>query len=234
MQTFSANIPPMRDIAINRIMTVAPATVSPDDSVAHAKEILQAEAIHHLPVVVDGVLVGILSSSDLLKLNILRERPQALAAIKVHQIMEADPITLNIFADLIDVATKLAEGGFHALPVVESDNVLVGIVTSSDLINHLLMQVPRSDGSLHERDAPETGSRVTDATLASSMRAAREAIRDGHDDPMAAALLHLVERNRRLKEVSKAAEHYLRSGNAEREHSVLVKTLDDLQTSGNI
>lgn len=223
----------MRDIAINRIMTVDPTTVSRDDSVADAKQILQAEGIHHLPVVDDGVLVGILSSSDLLKLNILRERPNALAAIKVQQVMEEDPITLDVFADLVDVASKLAEGGFHALPVVESDNVLVGIVTSSDLVNHLLMQVPRSDGSLHEKVEPETGSRVTDATLTSSMRVAKEAIRSGHDDPTAAALLHLVEQNRLLKEVSKAAELYIRSGNAEHEHSVLVKKLADLQRSGN-
>jgi acetoin utilization protein AcuB len=223
----------MRDIAINRIMTVAPTTVTRDDSVAQAKKLLESEGIHHLPVVDDGVLVGILSSSDLLKLNILRERPDALAAISVHQVMEADPVTLDIFADLIDVATKLAEGGFHALPVVESDNVLVGIVTSSDLVNHLLMQVPRSDGSLRDREAAEPGSRVTDATLTSSMRGARAAIRDGHDDPMAAALLHLVEQNRLLKEVSLAAELYLRSGNAEHEHSVLVIALANLQRSGD-
>jgi acetoin utilization protein AcuB len=214
-------------------MTVAPTTVKPEDSVANAKRILEAEGIHHLPVVEDGVLVGILSSSDLLKLNILRERPNALAAIRVDQIMEADPVTLDVFADLIDVATKLAEGGFHALPVVESDNVLVGIVTSSDLVNHILMQVPRNDGSLHEQTSAEAGSRVTDATLTASMRAAKEAISEGHDDPMAAALLHLVEQNRLLKEVSKAAELYVRSGNAAHEHSVLIGALDGLQRFGS-
>ena len=35
------------------------------------------------------------------------------------------------------------------------------------------------------------------------------------------------------KEVGKAAELYLRGGNAEHEHSVLVKALADLQRSGN-
>ena len=212
---------------------MAPTTVGPDDSVAAAKKKLEAEGIHHLPVVVDGVLVGILSSSDLFKLNILKERPDALAAIRVHQIMESDPITLDVFADLIDVATKLAEGGFHALPVVESDNVLVGIVTSVDLINHLIMQIPRSDGSLHERKDPATGRSVTDATLAASMRTAKEAIRDGHDEPMAVALLHLVEQNRRLTKACDAAELYVRSGNAAHEHSVLINTLADLHRQGN-
>ena len=182
----------MRDIAINRIMTINPATVSPDESVAHAIETLESHGIHHLPVVEDGVLVGIMSSSDLLKLHILRERPEALAAIRVSQIMEPDPVTLDVFADLIDVARKLGEGAFHALPVVEADNVLVGIVTSSDLINHLLMQIPRGDGSLHVADDPQ-------------------------------------EENRRLRDVFNAAEHYMRSGHAEREHAVLIKALEEVR-----
>jgi len=222
----------MRDIAINRVMSIEPSTIGPNDSVAKAIEILESEAIHHLPVVEDGVLVGIMSSSDLLKLNVLRERAGALAAIRVHQIMEAEPVTLDVFADLIDIATKLVEGGFHALPVVESDNVLVGIVTSSDLINHLIMQVPRSDGSLHVADPPESGSRVTDADMTSSMRAAKEVVQSGEDNAMAESLMHLVEQNRLLKKVSKAAELFMRSGNGEHEHAVLVKALADLQRFG--
>jgi len=136
----------MRDIAINRIMTTDPLTIRPDESVATAKELLESNGIHHLPVVENGVLVGILSSSDFLKLHVLRERSQAMSAITVSQVMEAEPVTLDVSADLVDVARKLSEAGFHSLPVVEAGNVLVGIVTSTDLINHLLRQVPRSDG----------------------------------------------------------------------------------------
>ena len=110
----------MRDIAINRIMTTDPVTVGPDDSVAQARQLLESLDIHHLPVVEDGILVGILSSADLLKLNILREKAEALAAIRVSQIMEPDPVTLDVFADLIDVASALTNGSFHALPVVEA------------------------------------------------------------------------------------------------------------------
>lgn len=223
----------MRDIPINRIMTTEPVTVGPNESVAAAKELLESYGIHHLPVVEDGILVGILSSSDFLKLHILRERTKALEAITVSQIMEAEPVTLDVFADLVDVASKLSEGGFHALPVVEADNVLVGIVTSTDLINHLLRQVPRSDDSLHEINRPESGSRVSDATLTSTMRAAKAAVQSGKDDSMARALLHLDEQNRLLKEVSKSADLYVRSGHGEHEHSVLVKALADLQRSGS-
>ena len=133
----------MQDIAINRIMTTDPSTVGPNDSVATAKGLLESQGIHHLPVVEGGKLIGIMSSSDLLKLHVFRKRDQAFGAFKVSQVMEPEPITLDISADLVDVAIKLAQGSFHALPVVEADNVLVGIVTSTDLINHLLRQVPR-------------------------------------------------------------------------------------------
>ena len=135
----------MRDIPIGRIMTANPATVSPDDPVTVAKELLESQAIHHLPVVSAGKLVGILSSADFLKLHIFRKHKDAFANVTVRDIMEAEPITLDTSADLFDVASKLIEGSFHALPVVEADGQLVGIVTSSDLIGHLLMQIPRRD-----------------------------------------------------------------------------------------
>ena len=214
-------------------MTTNPVTIRADDSVVTAKDLLEAHGIHHLPVVADGILVGILSSSDFLKLHVLRDRTKALAAISVSQIMEAEPVTLDVFADLVDVAAKLSEGGFHALPVVEADNVLVGIVTSSDLINHVLMQVPRGDGSLREGAPVEAGSRLSDAELTSTMRAAKEAVQADKDDPQAASLVHLAEQNRLLKAVSKAAELYMRSGHGEHEHSVLIKTLADVQRFGS-
>jgi CBS domain-containing protein len=125
-------------------MTRKPLTVGPEDSAAVAKGLLESHDIHHLPVAVDGVLVGILSSADFLKLHVLSGSAQSLESVTVSQIMEAEPVTLDIFADLVDVASKLAEGGFHSIPVVEGDNVLIGIVTSTDLINHLMMQVPRT------------------------------------------------------------------------------------------
>ena len=222
----------MRDIAISRIMTTDPSTVGPGDSVAAAKHTLESRDINHLPVVEGAKLIGILSSSDLMKLHLVKEKTGALEAIKVSQIMEAEPITLETSADLVDVAVKLSEGGFHALPVVEPDDTLVGIVTSTDLVNHLLMQIPRGDGSLREPKKADSADHVSDADLTSTMRRAKALKEKGVDNKAADVLLHLREQNRLLKEVCKAAELYMRSGHAEREHSVLIKSLDDVQRFG--
>ena len=223
----------MRDIAINRIMTPDPITVGPNDTAAKAREILQSRDIHHLPVVEDGVLTGIFSATDLFKLHPLRDRPGALESVKVSQVMDPEPITLDIHSDLIDVATLLNTGAFHALPVVDSDNVLVGIVTTTDLINHLLMQIPRgASGSPEKRDRRKA-SRVSDADIASALRLAKAELESGRPGTTAEVVVFLREQNRLLKEVCTAAEHYMRSGHAEREHSMLVRALDAVERYGN-
>ena len=223
----------MRDITIGRIMTTDPATVGPEDSVATAQHLLESRGIHHLPVLDGDKLVGILSSSDLMKLHGFKGNDkvghEATEAITVGQIMEAEPITLDTTADLVDVAMKLSEGGFHALPVVASDDTLVGIVTSSDLVNHLLMQIPRGHGSVHEQPIPKAAGHSSDDDLTATMRQAKMLVEKGMDNKAADVLLHLREENRLLREVCKAAERYLRSDQDEHEHSVLVKCLADVQ-----
>ena len=183
----------MRDVPIDRIMTPDPTSVGPGDSATRARHIFETSAIHHLPVVDNGKLVGMVSSADLLKLYMLDEQAMLAAHATISQIMELRPKALKATAKLRDAAEKLVAGGFHALPVVDANNGLVGIVTSSDLIEALLKSLPVGDGSIIE--APK------------------------HD------LGDMLEHNRKLQEVCKAAEHYVRSGHAQHEHSVLVKCL---------
>jgi len=178
---------------------VDPATIGPHESAAKAREIMKSAGIHHLPVVDSGKLVGIVSSADLLKLCILDEQTVPAALTTVDQIMELSPVVLVKTATLRDAAVKLLNGGFHALPVLDVDRTIVGIVTSSDLIDALLKSLPVGDGSII--DQPE------------------------YD------LADLIELNKKLREVWKAAELYVRSGHGEHEHSVLIKCLADVRRS---
>ena len=216
----------MRDLPINRIMSTEPATIGPDEPASAARDILAAGNIHHLPVVEDGLLVGIVSTSDLLKLFLLDD---ASAGAAIRHIMETEPLVLESGANLRDAAVKLSVGGFHALPVVEADRTLVGIVTSSDLIEHLLKQISRDDGSI--RAAPTSASRhgqVTDSDIRTALEAAEAAIEAAEDDDaLPRVLLFLHGRNRQLMQVYQAAELYIRSGHGEHEHSVLIKRLAD-------
>lgn len=197
----------MRDMAIKHIMTTEPATVGPDEPIAVAQKLLGSGDIHHLPVVDNGRLAGIVSSSDLLKFHLLDGGPDSASTATVRQIMEADPVALESEASLSDAAIRLSVGGYHALPVVDADGTLVGIVTTGDLVGHLLEQIPRGDGSLPETSDSEKDLSANQIALA------------------------LRGRNQSLERVCQAAEQYLRSGQGEHEHSVLVKRLAELQES---
>lgn len=132
----------MRNISIEKVMTLDPATVSPQTSVAEARRLLARDAIHHLPVVEDGRLVGIVSSTDFLKLYLLNDKLPLVGRASVDQIMETNLAVLDRHATLRDAAERLSMGNFHALPVVGKNRKLIGIVTSSDLIGELLSDLP--------------------------------------------------------------------------------------------
>jgi len=131
----------MRDIAVGKIMTHDPATVSPQSRAAEARRLLHSNVIHHLPVVEGDRLVGILSSSDFLKLHLLDDKLAIVTRVTVDQIMETNVTVLNRNSTLREAAEKLSMGNFHALPVVDSKRRLLGIVTSSDLINELMLRL---------------------------------------------------------------------------------------------
>lgn len=137
----------MRDINVSRIMTENPATVSPGSSADMVRQQLESGGLHHLPVVDEGRVVGIVSSADLMKLYLL-DGAAALRAATVAQIMVKDPVVIDSGSTMRQAAEVLASGGFHALPVVDAENMLVGIVTSSDLIIALLRNIPVGDGSI--------------------------------------------------------------------------------------
>jgi len=131
----------MRDIPIVQVMTPDPATISPQSSVAEARRLLNSNVINHLPVVEGGRLVGIVSSSDFLKLHLLDGKLPIVSDATVNQIMETNVIVVNKNATLGDAAEKLSVGGFHALPVIDRKRHLVGMVTSSDLIGVLVSKL---------------------------------------------------------------------------------------------
>lgn len=131
----------MRDIAINKVMTSDPATVSPQSSAAEARRLLESNVIHHLPVVEGNRLVGIVSSSDLLKLHLLDDKMAIFTRATVDQIMETNVTVLGKNSTLREAVEKLSMGNFHALPVVDKKRRLLGIVTSTDLLNELIIRL---------------------------------------------------------------------------------------------
>ncbi len=126
------------------VMTEKPVTVEKHQMLSDARALLADEHIHHLPVVEGNRLVGIISSSDLVRLSLMYDRDDESLSdfldrqYTIEDIMQKHPITVGVEYTVREAARVLSLGGFHALPVVGYDGDLKGIITSTDLIELLL------------------------------------------------------------------------------------------------
>ncbi len=123
---------------ISSIMTTDLMTVSPEDTLQTIQEIFDTTQINHLPVVSKRKLVGLISSKDfqrqLGKRNDSRQWHYEKDHIRAKDFMTSKLAKLNEY-DRLDLAIDLFKRNrFHSLPVVDSQDNLVGIVTTHDVI----------------------------------------------------------------------------------------------------
>jgi acetoin utilization protein AcuB len=115
-------------------------TLSPGDTAGDALALCRERRIRHLPVVEDGILVGIVSDRDLRSATPAfgdPARASALAEIRVGDVMAREVITADPEDPIDDAANTMRERRINCLPVVEGGE-LVGIITSSDVMESLV------------------------------------------------------------------------------------------------
>lgn len=130
---------------VKSIMTTELITVNPEDKLLAVKEIFEKHKIHHLPVVRYRTMVGLISKTDFLHfLRGFQHTPEdALVNEARLRAYTAESIMTKGLAkvlpdDRINVALMVfLENRFHALPVVNEENELVGIITTFDIIKQL-------------------------------------------------------------------------------------------------
>jgi acetoin utilization protein AcuB len=117
-------------------MTHNVASVRSNDSLAAAADRLMQLPIRHLPVVDDGVLVGMLSDRDMRALGayyLNLDRARQWASIRVADVMTRRLITASPSTSIPELISRMLDAQVGALPVVEGDK-LVGIVSYTDLL----------------------------------------------------------------------------------------------------
>ena len=129
---------------IAKIMSTDLTTVHDGQPVSSLRTIFEKDDIHHIPVVSGEELIGIVTSTDFMRISFGEfgnQDGQGLDNIldhtyKMHDVMNKNPVTIPNDATVRDAARVLGSHSFHALPVVEGQK-LVGLVTSTDLIQYL-------------------------------------------------------------------------------------------------
>ncbi|WP_321507782.1 CBS domain-containing protein [uncultured Methanoregula sp.] len=113
------------------LMTAKPVTIEPDMELREAARILITQRIRRLPVVEDGHLVGLLSVADVIS---------GLAQLKIREEVK-DKYTSRTFAlweetPLPVVGRVMEISGVDAIPILDAENKLQGIISERDLIRN--------------------------------------------------------------------------------------------------
>lgn len=133
------------EMRVREIMSAPPLAVAPGTTLKEAAKLLAMRHVSGVPVVEDGTVVGVLSTSDLVGVeqsaerfelwSRWRRRPRALPAGPgtVREAMSAPAVTVEPWISAVGAAWLMTEHDVGRLPVVDH-GALVGIVTRSDLV----------------------------------------------------------------------------------------------------
>lgn len=118
-----------------------PSIAPPDARVSFIRRIMMEKGISRVPIVEGDTLVGIVSETDVATAfrGVKQHAPQNQQGNKVEQmiamdIMRADVVTINPETSIKEAARLMIAKGIGALPVLNEQRHLVGIVTRRDIV----------------------------------------------------------------------------------------------------
>lgn len=137
--------------SIEAIMSTNLITVTPSATLAEARTLMHDKRIHHIPVIDDEKLVGLVTLTNVLAAtdSFLRDPKNRIHAneILIEDAMVSDVATVDINASLRQAALFLEKHSIGCLPVMD-DEKLVGIITDTDFVAvaiNLLEQIEETE-----------------------------------------------------------------------------------------
>lgn len=135
-------------MTISELMTTAVVTVTMDDTLEIARALFEKHGFHHLLVVEDKELFGVVSDRDLLKAlsprvgtQVETTRDRATLQKKIHQVMTRKLTTLGPDASVYEAMRLFADHKISCLPVVDSNQQPLGIVSWRDIQRAMLTKL---------------------------------------------------------------------------------------------
>lgn len=134
-------------VPVASIMSKNVVKLNLSDDLTKAETLFKKNHIRHIPVVEGDRIIGMLSLTDLLRISFVDAVDDDDSDVDttvyniftIEQVMAKKLVTVSPQTTIKETAQILAAREFHALPVCEGD-LLVGIVTTTDLIRYLIDQ----------------------------------------------------------------------------------------------
>ena len=133
-----------RHIPVRTIMVSHVLTVPPEATMTEVVALFKANNVHHIPVVDQGRVLGMISASDYHRLehHFTRFKSQKaeemntaiFSSLLANEVMTTPVATIRATDTVQFAADIFKENLFHALPVVDEQKRIVGILTPYDLM----------------------------------------------------------------------------------------------------
>lgn len=129
---------------VSEIMTPQVVSISCEDTIEHMQSLLRLHKIHHLLVLDEGKLVGVVSDRDILRIvspfintKAETEKDKFTLSRKASQLALKKPITIKGSASKRQAAASLLENGISLLPVVDDSDKVIGVLSWKDVMRFL-------------------------------------------------------------------------------------------------
>ncbi len=136
-------------MTVASIMTCKVVTAKINDSLSIICEIFENVKFHHIFVVDNGNLIGVISDRNL---PAEKGRDAATMNKKAYEIMSIVPITVNAKTSIEKVSNLLLENNISCIPVVSPEGVIEGIVSWREIMKSYLKEHKNIYLEKHQED----------------------------------------------------------------------------------
>jgi CBS domain-containing protein len=116
---------------VHEVMSQRPRAVSPDTSVLEVAEVMDQEDVGSVPVLEGDRLAGIVTDRDITVRAVAKGKDPR--GMPVREITTRDVVTVGPDDDLADALKLMASYQVRRIPVVDSEEHLVGVVSQADV-----------------------------------------------------------------------------------------------------
>ena len=129
---------------VKELMTSSVTSLEPGARLLDAVLLMRSSGFRHIPVAVDGKLVGIISDRDVKRFSpsllgdvSQEEYNRIFEETSIEKVMSKEPIAVQPESPVMAVIELMHDRKFGAVPVVDAEKNLVGIVTTTDALGLL-------------------------------------------------------------------------------------------------
>jgi CBS domain-containing protein len=116
---------------VHEVMTDRPRCVTPETPVTEAAQLMESDDIGSLPILDGEQLAGMVTDRDIVIRAIAKGKDPR--GMPVREVASRELVTVNADDNLSDALQLMARQQVRRLPVVDSDNRLVGILAQADV-----------------------------------------------------------------------------------------------------